>query len=52
MLFSQKELEGVWAVRKAMSNMGTAEVTEILINRLVQTENNEEFISSLNLAHF
>ena len=50
LLLSQKELEGVWAIRKAMSNMGTAEVTEILINRLVQTKNNEEFISSLNLA--
>lgn len=50
LLLNQKELEGVWAIRKAMSNMGTAEVTEILISRLVQTKNNAEFINSINLA--
>jgi len=33
-----------------MSNMGTAEVTEMLINRLMQTKSNEEFINNINLA--
>ena len=28
--------------------MGTAEVTEILINRLVQTKNNGEFVAAIN----
>ena len=50
MLLNQKELEGVWGIRKAMGNMGTSEVTEILINRLVQTKNNAEFVNSINLA--
>lgn len=50
LLLNQKELEGVWGIRKAMSNMGTSEVTEILINRLVQTKNNAEFVNSINLA--
>mgnify|MGYP001359676160 FL=1 len=50
LLLSQKELESVWAIRKAMSNMGTAEVTEMLINRLMQTKSNEEFINNINLA--
>jgi transcription termination factor Rho len=50
LLLDQKELEGIWAIRKAMSNMGTAEVTEMLINRLVQTKNNVDFVNSINLA--
>jgi len=28
MLLTQRELEAIWAIRKAMSNMGTAEVTD------------------------
>jgi len=50
LLLSQKELEAIWAIRKAMSNMGTAEVTEMIINRLLQTKTNEEFINGINLA--
>ena len=50
LLLNQKELESIWAIRKAMSNMGTSEVTEMLINRLVQTKNNDEFIGSINVA--
>lgn len=50
LLLSQRELEAIWAIRKAMSNMGTAEVTEMIVNRLVQTKTNEEFISGINLA--
>lgn len=50
LLLSQKELESMWAIRKAMSNMGTSEVTEIIINRLTQTKTNEEFVNSVNTA--
>ncbi|WP_313563364.1 transcription termination factor Rho [Ruminiclostridium cellobioparum] len=50
LLLSQKELESVYAVRKAMSNMGTAEVTEILINRLLQTKTNDDFVKSINIS--
>lgn len=50
LLLTQKELEAIWAIRKAMSNMGTAEVTEMLINRLMQTKTNEDFINSINIA--
>jgi transcription termination factor Rho len=50
LLLSQKELEAIWAIRKAMSNMGTAEVTEILISRLVQTKTNDDFVSSINVS--
>ena len=50
LLLSQKELEGIWAVRKAMNNMGTSEVTEIIVNKLMQTKNNNEFINSINIG--
>ncbi len=50
LLLTQKELESIWAIRKAVSNMGTAEVTEMLINKLMQTKNNEEFVNSINVA--
>ncbi|MCX7745742.1 MAG: transcription termination factor Rho [Clostridia bacterium] len=50
LLLSQKELESIWAIRKAMSNMGTAEVTEMVSNKLMQTKNNEEFVNSINVS--
>ncbi len=50
LLLNQKELEGIWAIRKAMSNMGTGEVAEILINKLMQTKTNKDFVDSINLA--
>jgi len=50
LLLNQKELESIWAIRKAMSNMGNAEVTETIINRLIQTKTNDEFINSINVA--
>lgn len=50
LLLDQRELESVWAVRKAMSNMGTAQVTEMIINRLMQTKTNADFVASINVA--
>lgn len=48
LLLSQKELEAIWSIRKALGNMNTADVTEKLIDRLVQTKNNEEFINTIS----
>ncbi len=50
LLLSQTELEAIWAIRKAMSNIGTAEVTEMLINRLMQTKTNDDFVGGINVA--
>jgi len=50
LLLNQRELESIWAIRKAMSNMGTAEVTEMIISKLVQSKTNEEFVKSINVA--
>jgi transcription termination factor Rho len=41
---SQNELETVWALRKALGNSSTQDVTEAFIANLVQTRNNKEFI--------
>ena len=50
LLLSQKELEGIWTIRKAMSNVGTADVTEMIVNRLMNTKSNEEFVKGINTA--
>jgi len=50
LLLNQKEMESIWAIRKAMSNLGPADVTEMILNKLLQTKTNEEFINSINKA--
>ncbi|MFZ5353364.1 MAG: transcription termination factor Rho [Bacillota bacterium] len=52
MLLSQKGYEAVMAIRRAFSTGSNAEVTEYLINKLVQTRNNEEFIDEIKKANF
>ena len=44
---NQKELETIWAIRKAMGNASTQEVTESFIENLVKTKSNEEFIEDM-----
>ena len=47
LLLSQKELEAIWSIRRAMANNSTQEVTETIINKLITTKTNEEFIESI-----
>lgn len=47
LLLTQRELETVWAMRKAMGNASTLEVTEAFIDQLVQTKTNDEFINDM-----
>ena len=47
LLLSQKELETIWAMRKALGNSSTQDVTEGLIDKLIQTKTNEEFINEM-----
>lgn len=47
LLLSQKELEAIWSIRKAMGSMKTDEVTEQLISKIVTTKNNDEFVNSI-----
>ena len=46
-LLSPEELNIVFALRRAMSNMPVAEVTEQIINQMVLTKNNAEFIEKM-----
>ena len=47
-LLTPKELETVFALRKAMSSMPLEEVTEQLISQMLSTKNNAEFIEKID----
>ena len=47
-LLTQKEQEVVYALRRAMSNMPQAEITEQLVNQMVTTKSNDEFLTKMN----
>ena len=46
-LLNSKELETVFALRKALSTMSTADVTEQLLSQMVTSKNNEEFLNRM-----
>ena len=48
LLLTQKELEVVFALRKAMSTKSISEVTEQLIEQMVMTKSNEEFLDKMS----
>jgi transcription termination factor Rho len=47
LLLEQNELETIWALRKAMGNQSTQEVTEAFIGKLVQSKSNDAFINEM-----
>ncbi len=51
LLMNQKELEGVWAIRKNLSEGRPDQVMEIIINDLMRTNSNDDFID-LMMEHF
>ena len=44
LLLSPEELEVIWRMRKALANGSTQEITETVIDNLVHTKNNADFI--------
>ena len=48
-LLTPEELDTIFTLRKALSSMSVADVTEQLINEMVKTENNEEFIKKIRI---
>ena len=48
LLLNQKELETVFALRKAMNSLPVADVTENIISQMVRTKNNEEFLFKMD----
>ena len=44
LLLSPRELEAMWTIRKALGNMPLSDVTESILNKLVMTKNNDDFV--------
>lgn len=49
LLLTASELEGMWGIRKLLSNTDNADATENILSMLVRTSSNKEFIEQLNL---
>ena len=49
LLLTPKEMETVYALRKALNNLPLADVTENIISQMVQTKNNAEFLDKIDL---
>ena len=49
LLLSKKELETVFAIRKAMNSLPIADVTEHIITEMIQSKNNDEFLDRMDL---
>ncbi|MDO5555089.1 MAG: transcription termination factor Rho [Clostridia bacterium] len=48
LLLTKKELEIIFSLRKSMSNMSAQEMTEQLIDQIISTKSNEEFLTRIN----
>ena len=49
LLLSKDELETIFALRKTMSNMNTQEMTEQIMEQIVTTKSNAEFLERVNI---
>ncbi len=50
LLLTDRELDAVWSLRKAFGQLETTAVTETIINLLMKTRDNDQFISSINVS--
>ncbi|HPB65700.1 MAG TPA: transcription termination factor Rho, partial [Spirochaetales bacterium] len=48
LLLASDELQKIWILRKALSPMDDLEATELLIDKMSKTKNNEAFLRSMN----
>ncbi len=48
LLMPSDELQKIWILRKALSPMDDLEATELLIDKMTKTKNNEAFLRSMN----
>jgi transcription termination factor Rho len=46
LLVSQKELESIWRIRRLFANRNNGDLTETIINWILRTKNNAEFIEN------
>ncbi len=50
LLLSEEELNKMWVLRKVINPMDDMEITELLIDRMRKTKNNEAFLRSMNTS--
>jgi transcription termination factor Rho len=48
LLMKDSELTKVWILRKVLNELNNVEAMELLIEKLLKTKNNEEFLNSMN----
>ncbi|HAI86678.1 MAG TPA: transcription termination factor Rho [Firmicutes bacterium] len=52
LLLTPEELETTWVLRKAMSNMGSAEMTQLMIDRIQHTKSNRDLMGLILESKF
>ena len=50
LLLSEAALNAVFSIRKAIANAGGADVTEMIVSKMLKTQNNDEFIKSVKVG--
>lgn len=50
LLLSKDELEAIWSIRKAFGQLDSSNVTETIMNLLMKTNDNQHFVSSINVS--
>jgi transcription termination factor Rho len=50
LLVEENELQRIWLMRKALSDLDSAEAMELLIDRMKKTKTNSEFLETLSKA--
>lgn len=48
LLLKQEQLQKVWILRKVLNELNNVEAMELLIEKLLKTKNNDEFLNSMN----
>jgi len=48
LLIKQEQLQKIWILRKVLNELNNVEAMELLIEKLLKTKNNEEFLNSMN----
>ncbi|MBV8280782.1 MAG: hypothetical protein JO347_01815, partial [Candidatus Eremiobacteraeota bacterium] len=47
LLLSPEEMRKIWMLRRATAVLNTGDITEIILDKMVQTRTNEEFLQSV-----
>lgn len=48
LLIDGTDLQKIWLLRKVLNELNSAEAMELLIDKLLKTKNNKEFLKSMN----